>query len=370
MNIVNETLDKITRTWNSFFWDNNFCQGQINFTNEVRTNYYGEILSYFTDTIDFLENFEFHPDFQKSIFQAIGTLQTIYTHQDLMDELLYIFKLHKSTKQDKNPNRQIRNELVGHPIRRIDGELVSSVVFGREFKNGIIHYILYSKENNFQGKEIFHSISSIAENHQQYLEKFTAIIWKRIERILRQLQKKLLIINSLLERNVDFNKLLKVVDHYYNQIYKDNYLFEPMVLSECFNRQNEHPRYKNTINLFVTTLSEYLNETNKYIDELFQPELTKWEGVEMPKIEARFASMSEEGAEKTKRHEYLHYEFLKLFEKHPVFGIDYFFKKFESEPAIIDELKNMRNYHESNLEYYSSYEYLRVLLIDKGLLKR
>lgn len=370
MNTVKETLEKITRTWNSFFWDNKFCQGQINFTTEVRTNYYGDILSYFNDTIDFLESLEFHPNFQKSIFQAIGTLQTIYIHQDLIDELLYIFKLHKSTKQDKNPNRQIRNELVGHPIRRIEGELISSVFFGREFKNGVIHYILYSKENNFQGKEVFHSIQSLFESHQQYLEKFTGIIWKRIEKILRQLQKKLSIIKSLLERNVEFDKLLNVVDHYYNQIFKDNYLFEPKILTECFDRQKEHPRYRNTINLFVTTLGEYLSETNKCIEELFQPKQTKWKAVEIPEIEVKFVSMSEEVSEKPHKPEYLHYEFSKLFEKHPVFGLDYFFKKFKGEPEIMEELINMRNHRGSNLEYYSSYEYLRVLLIDKGLLKR
>jgi hypothetical protein len=370
MNTVKETLEKITRTWNSFFWDNKFCQKQINFTTEVRTNYYGDILSYFNDTLDFLEDIEYNPDFQKSIFQAIGTLQTIYTHQDLIDELLYIFKLDKSTKQDKSPNREIRNELVGHPIRRIEGKLISSVFFGREFKNGKIHYILYSKENNFKGKEVLHDLQSLIENHRQYLERFTGIIWKRIEKIFRQLQKKLCVITSLMERNVEFDKLLNIVDHYYNQIIKDNYLFEPKILTDCFDKQNEHPRYKNTVNLFITTLKEYLSETDEYINDLFEPQRKKWNEVEIPKIEVRFVSMDEEVPETTPKTEDLHYEFSKLFEKHPVFGLEYFLKKFEGEPKIKEELINMRTYQESSLEYYSSLEYLRVLLIDKGLLKR
>ena len=71
MNSVKQTFEKITTVWNSFFWDNKFCQDKINFTTEVRTNYYGDILSYFNDTLDFLENIEFHTEFKKSIFQAI-----------------------------------------------------------------------------------------------------------------------------------------------------------------------------------------------------------------------------------------------------------------------------------------------------------
>ena len=369
MNSVKDTLEKITSTWNSFFWDNKFCQKQINFTSEVRTNYYGDILSYFNDTLDFLENPECDTDFKKSIFQAIGILQTVYTHQDLIDELLYIFKLPKSTKQDKSPNREIRNELVGHPIRRIEGELISSVFFGREFKNGRIHYILYAKENSFKGKEVLVSLQSLVESHRKYLERFTKIIWKRIEKILRQLQKKLCVIKSLLGRNVEFDKLLKVVDHYYNQIFEDNYLFEPTILTACFEKKNEHPRYRNTVNLFINTLSEYLSETNNYIDELFQEQTKKWAEEEIPKIEVRFVSMAEEVPAITAKED-LHYEFSKLFEKHPVFGLDYFLKKFKDEPKIIEELINMKCFRESNLEYYSSYEYLRKLLIDKGLLRR
>jgi hypothetical protein len=368
MNEIKESLEKITKTWNHFFWDNKYCQKQINFTTEVRTNYYGDILSYFNDTLDFLENFEFNPDFQKSIFQAIGTLQTIYIHQDLIDELLYIFKLHKSTKKDKSPNREIRNELVGHPIRKIEGELISSVFFGREFKSGTIHYILYSKDNNFKGKVIFHKLQSLVDNHQEYLEKFTRNIWKRIENILKKLQKKLYLIKSLLQRKVKFHNLLNIVDHYFNQIFKDNYLFDPTILTECFDRQNENTRYRNTVDLFVNTLEEYLSETIKSIDELFALQPTKWEEVEIPRIEVEFVNMNEEAPEITPITKNLDYEFSKLFEKHPVFGLDYFLEMFKNDSKIKDELINMRNHHDNNLEYYSSYEYLRILLINKGLL--
>src|SRR5438045_3034682 len=131
MNEVNDTLDKITTSWNHYFWKNKFCQNRINFTSEIKTNYYGDILSYFNDTLALLTDINPKKEFNKSIFQTIGVLQLIYTQQDLIDELLYIFKLPQSTKGDKNPNRDIRNELIGHPIRRKpkDNELISSVFF-------------------------------------------------------------------------------------------------------------------------------------------------------------------------------------------------------------------------------------------------
>ena len=345
--------------------DYKYCQGQINFTEEIRTNYYGDILSYFNDTLDLLSDVRFEMNFQKSIFQAIGLMQIMYIHQDLTDELLYIFRLHKSTKADKNPIREVRNELVGHPIRRIEGKLISSVFFGREFNNGTIDYFLYSAENNYRGKEIVHDLTSLIENHEKYLSKFLQVIWTRIEKILRQLQKKLKMINLLLTRDIE---LLNVLDHYYNPIFEDNYLFKPDILLSCYGKQNEHPRYRNTINLFLETLEEYIPETISNIDNLFSEKNKKFEFHEPIKIEVKFIDASEAPTKPVSKH--LHYEFSKLFEKHPVFGIDYFKEKFKDHADILEELNNMQIHKRDNLEFYSSYEYLREILIEKGYLER
>src|SRR5574339_176342 len=100
METVIELLEKITRTWNNYFWRYKFCQDRINFTEEIKTNYYGDILSYFNETLSSISDIKHETEFKKSIFQAIGVLQTIYAHQDLIDELLYIFKLQESPKKD------------------------------------------------------------------------------------------------------------------------------------------------------------------------------------------------------------------------------------------------------------------------------
>jgi hypothetical protein len=110
-------------------------------------------------------------------------MQIIYVHQDLIDELLYIFKLSASSKEDKNPNRNIRNELVGHPIRR-KKELVSSVlfdVFNRSNKE--LRYTKYSKEKDFKADLLVYDIENIIKRHQQFLNKYLdEIIKKNIKR--------------------------------------------------------------------------------------------------------------------------------------------------------------------------------------------
>jgi len=52
----------------------------------------------------------------------------------------------------------------------------------------------------------------------------------------------------------------------------------------------------------------------------------------------------------------------KLYEKHPVFGVSYFKRKFSGNERVMEELSNMERYKDDNLEYYSSFEYLKYLL--------
>jgi hypothetical protein len=366
MKIVNETLEKITDSWNYYFWKNKFCQNRINFNEEIKTNYYGDILSYFNDTLVLLTDIKPEKEFNKSILQAIGILQLIYTHQDLIDELLYIFKLPQSIKADKNPNRDIRNELIGHPIRRKPkgNELISSVFFGREFKNGTIHYILYTKANNFSGKEVLCSLKSIVESHELFLEKYVRIILNKIETVLRQLQKKLTDLEILIDKNVDFYKILKLVDQYFNSVYKENYLFKREILIRCFEKQQEHPRYGLGIKLFIDTLKEYISETISNIDELFSKKEKQFDNDTTETIITYSTEAEENFVPSTSNH--LHYELSKLFDKHPVVGIDYFKRKFHDDKQLLEELLNMEHNTNDDLEFYSSYEYLQSLLKEKG----
>lgn len=368
METIDNQLEKITDAWNDYFWEYKFCQNQIKFTDEIKTNYYGDILSYFNDTLNNLSKVEYESTFEKSIFQSVGILQLIYTHQDLIDELLYIFNIQKSSKSDKNPNREIRNELVGHPIRRHPktNEIISSVFFGSEFKNGVIHYILYDKGKIMSSKNMVYTIDDIIGRHTIFLEKYLNIILKKIETILKRFQKQLAELLLLVNQGIDFSKVLRLVEHRFNKIEKDNYLFKSNILTECFSRQNEHPRYKNAIDLFITTLKEYLQGTIENIDEMFEPP-KKAEYNNPVKIKIVRSNIN---STKTSEQRELSYEFSKLFENHPIFGISYFKRKFQKSKILMAELINMEKNSSNTLEFYSSYEYLRVLLVKRRLLKR
>lgn len=164
---IKTKLDHITNAWNDFFLNYGECQKHIRFNEDVQTNYYGDILSYFNDTLDILETIKYSSDFNESILQAIGVLQIIFAQQDMMDELLYIFKTQASSGVNKSLNRTIRNQLIGHPIRKREGKLMSSVFYTKEFSNGTLAYVLYSQTNNFRGEDVVHHLDEIILRHKK-----------------------------------------------------------------------------------------------------------------------------------------------------------------------------------------------------------
>lgn len=70
--------------------------------------------NYLHDTLDLVKPFKKIKSDKDYISQIIVLLQVIYTQQDLIDELLHIFKLQNSKKEDKNPNRDIRKKGTGN----------------------------------------------------------------------------------------------------------------------------------------------------------------------------------------------------------------------------------------------------------------
>lgn len=369
MDEVEKRLHEITDVWNSYFLNYKYCQSKIKFNTEVESNYYGNILHYLLDTLSFFSKIKLHENFNESVFQSITLMQIVFVQQDLIDEILYIFKLQESLSADKNPNREIRNELVGHPIRRQKkgSELISSVLFGRHFVNDTIHYIKYSKSNGYSGESINYSLNDIITRHNEYLNKYLDIVWKKCRDVLTDYRKQLISLQSISRTNVDFNQLLDYTEQIFETLFDDNYLFKKQYIKECFARADDHARYKHAVDLFTNTLNEYLIEQIKEIGDLcsVQDQIIEYDSLSVVKnVNSNLGVISEPNYIPN-----LRYEFSKLHEKHPIWGIIYFKRLFHNNEIIAIELNNMENNMENELEYFSSYEYLRILLIQQGYLK-
>ncbi|MDN3579402.1 hypothetical protein [Mucilaginibacter flavus] len=370
---IEEKLKTINEAWEIYFCNYRFCKSKINFETQSKINYYADIFNYLRDTLPFVQNIEYFKDFNYSVFQATGVMQTIYAQQDLIDEILYIFKEQPSSQEDKNPNRTIRNELIGHPIRRkpVGRELISSIFLGQFFSNGTINYILYSVDNDFKGKDTYHSLSEIIERHKDFLNKYLNILWEKIKVILVGFKKTLDELKKLVHSMIPFKNILDLVEHRFEAIFKSEKNFKKDALLYYFENSSTHPRYSHSIDLFIESLKESLCETIDTIE--------KFTKVENDKSPQRLVGNDElitftvdivDGDQADVVHDFkalLNYEFSKLFDRHPIYDIEYFKSEFR-DIEIIEELQNMEINYSNDIEYYCSYEYLQKLLTSKNLL--
>lgn len=372
MDIVKKKLDKITTFWDHYVWNYKIIQEKILWNSDVKTNYYGDILAYFSDTFELLSTNIEQQKFTQNIFYVTGLMQIIYVHQDLTDELLRIFKQSSSSSSEKNPNRQIRNELIGHPIsRKKDRSLKSSIFWGTELSEKTLHYIKYSRTNSFRGESVYYQIEDIIKRHHNFLNiQFDKILGK-IKSILKYYLKKIDILETMLDKNIDFNKIVSFTYQIHEKFFEQNILFNRKDLSECKNREEQHERYKHIINIFLTELKLSIFQTKSDINEIISDVFVDSEQSQHPRkpyIEIVFTDARNVNTDLSKERNNYSYAFGKLHTRHDFFRIDYFKMEFKDDTLIMNELDNMERNYYNNLEYYSSYEYLRYLLKQRKLL--
>lgn len=100
MEKIKKKLHFIADNWNSYFYEYDYFKKYINPSEEMSTNYFGDIMHYFFDTFEILED-KTHlskeiKGMSNYISYSIMLLQTMYVHQDSMDEMLNVFNLKKS----------------------------------------------------------------------------------------------------------------------------------------------------------------------------------------------------------------------------------------------------------------------------------
>jgi hypothetical protein len=189
---INNKLLRINRYWNDYYFSKSFFKKNIYSTDDDNTNYYKDLNNYFHDTLNLIKPLEGNNSTEQYISYFTVLLQTIYIQQDLIDELLYIFKLDRSSEEDKNPNRTIRNELIGDPISKHRNKLQYTILWDvNNFDNKTINYHKYSKKNKFILEKQSFKIKKIINDHINFMDNYLNVIILKCEKEIILYNKKI-----------------------------------------------------------------------------------------------------------------------------------------------------------------------------------
>lgn len=380
---IDKNLNDITEIWNQFIWKYKFCQSKIKFNEDAKSNYFGDIIRYFDDTFEMIYQRERKETFRENFKESVSFFQLIYIHQDFIEELLNLFGtgINKDKlKEDINYslNREIRNELIGHPIRKkdIDGKnrLLSSTIFSNNLSFDYLRYIKYHREDDFEGTHLEYKFEEVLKRHEQFLMKFTEKILNKLWTVLRKFKKNILNLQSIYTK-IPFTSLIKLLSHSFEDIFEQSYVFQPNYLLEIYERRTENFRYQNVIDVFYFRLNISLNETRILLNEFLNEQRDEDKDYnsilnfdKLKKINLGQGESLRPIEEFNKKQSYP-YALDKLFNKSKRREFGYFSgiirAEHERSPRINIELDHMEKYIENDLEYYSGCLTLWRLLLVK-----
>jgi hypothetical protein len=364
---LKQKLLLVSRIWKDFIRYNQFCLSTINYTKSE--NYFSDIITYFHDVSPLIYTQKKAETFSDNIQYTIGFMQSIFIQQDFIQELLEIFNCKVSTNDlwkniDYSINREIRNELVGHPISRDKknkSKLVSSVIFGNTTNEKEIVYLRYHIDKRFEYEKLNHQKSAIIDRHNKFLVFYLDIIIIKMKSILASYKKEILKIEKLIPKQ-SFENLLNSFEQNFEGVFNDNPLYTTKILREIFKNENRHPRYKNVIEVFVADLKQTLKETRLNIQHLVSNQLINDSKIIETDLNynSEFYDESNEEINDSIINAPISYELQELSERNDIV----LFKMYsslliEKRPGnilIAEEIENMRINYDNTLEYFCSYQ--------------
>lgn len=367
---VKEKLKIIEDVWNDFIWDNKFCRNQINFSPEAENNYLGDILGYFFDTFDIIYEKKSGTEHAENFASHISFLQSIYVQQDFIEEMLILFKTNLVKGDLKlNPdyalNREMRNELVGHPFRKIDSTVISSTVFGYERSPDTISYLRYHRDNNFKCEIITVKTEDIIKRHTAFLHTYFDIIIEKLKSVTALYCEELEGVKEKMER-VAFPSLVKIISQKIKPFLENTFLYDEKSIMEIYERRNEHKRYALVYDSFLNDLKKRISEMQEDCRTIFTKLIFTDNHIELPLFDDEFNLIKIPITIKAgKKKESYHYELGKLSTKRQLKEFDFFsgFLKAKcSNQTVLSELERMRNYLDNDVEYLSSHKLISRIL--------
>ena len=365
MELIKAKLKVIENAWEYYFRKYKFCQDRVAYTKDVATNYFFDITSYFDDTIALVSGKMIVNHHEHALSNAIVLLQSIFVQQDLMDELLYIFKLAESTELHKKKNRDLRNQLVGHPISKDSDGLKSTVLIRYDNPGSDISYVLYERKNEFSGVRYNENIQAIIDEHQKYLHLNFDMLLDQINSVLKKYKIKLKTLLKKINEGNDDKLIVEQAFVYYESIDNEEYIYKKERLLEYEVRRNEHPRYASAVEQFKKELKEHLQYRIADIESYGEP-VTEGPVADLEPIdEIIFETVTDEtfaGIENRPFKKDISYELGKLHGKDWMVGVDYFIERFGSDPRMMAELTHMKDNLHNDTEYFAAYHYLVPML--------
>ena len=367
-------LKRIHSIWDRYILNYKICQNHINFNEDVKTNFLAEVFSFFNETFDLIvENYS--PKKSRNNFpSSIILLQSIYIQQDFLEELLKVFKT-KIVKGDllldKNYqlNRDIRNELVGHPLRfstKGEKHLVSTTLFHYNISGkDKISYLRYHKDKLFKQELLSYSKEEILNRHLIFLNTYFDLILNVLFKSIKIYSIKLSKILNVV-RKIEFEKLLSYTHNTYEFFFK-SIRFNKIQLLEIYNRRSEHIRYQNYINQFYENIVVCLNEDINEIKELVVSIPSKTPPKRrIPKIEIIIETDFDTPSRNINVRPSFEYELSKLSEPRDEFDFNFLSsllsKKCNGNQIVLDELEHMKLNFDNVIEYYCSYYFIQSTL--------
>ena len=351
MEEIRNKLEQIRFVWNNYIIRLDFFRKQCNL--EPNSNHFGQVLDHFADSLHIVENYHVPLTHLERYAFNITFLQTIYVQQDLIEEMHRIFKSRinkKHLKSDSNYsiNRDIRNELVGHPIRREkgNGRLISSVTLKYQVQPNSISYIKFEKNKNYQFEEFQFSTFEIKKRHCDFLNSNLNVIQKQIQKILNRYLVTLNEIQKNIESN-NFTAVIKLVRCFYEsfEFYDNLYSFNK--IQEIYDKANLHARYRAVIENYINELNAHLIEMKNFISNSDRI---------VTKSNSNFLNNSNP----------YHYEIGGLFEKRDLENFSIYGgllrSRIQNNSPALEVLSFMEDNIENEIDYYSSCHYLNFIL--------
>lgn len=357
MQSISEKIDVISHFWVHYACKYQTILKKLNWSEKHNPTFFADAVEYLTFSSELV--FEKYNPKTESLLSLTGAIQMMYVQQDLLDELRKIFCLPQAIKTGY-VFRQMRNELIGHPISWDEkGNLKSTVLWNGGFDGESIDYVKYASENNFvPERETIYTVSELLEEHKQFVNKQLDEIINKIKCLVKIYKSQLKQIVNLQDDITKFPIYLRLAQQLFEGVFIHSHAFKPEILQHCYDKMDEHQRYKYVIEYFIKTLRDLVGET---LEELETGLLPHNRLIPADSIVFKWHSQTK-NLTTVKGSNELDYILTKLVERKPVCTPGDLRSYVNENSAAMSEISQMEKYYQHDMEYFAAYEYLCFLL--------